>query len=79
MPAMLGGQRLDKIALRWHDLANRRLEYFVELFQSGRWRHYYTQESFALRMLDVMQAVKNWDQIAARAAPERGGDLRPAA
>jgi len=66
MPVVQGGRRLDKIAIKWHDLAERRLAYFTELYRSGRWRHYYTQERFALRMLDVIRAAKAWRELADR-------------
>ena len=52
------------------DLAQRRLDYYTELYRSGRWRHYYTEETLALRMLDVIKAVKLWAELA----PGRPGD-----
>ena len=82
MPAVQGGPRLDEIARKWHDLAERRLAYFTELYRSGRWKHYYTQERFALRMLDVIKAAKVWGELAAPAANSRrcrDDELRPAA
>ena len=66
MPAMQGGIRLDEISQKWRDLAERRLAYFTELYRSGRWKHYYTRESFALRMLDVIKAAKVWGELADR-------------
>lgn len=53
-----------KIALKWHDLAERRLDYYTELYRSGRYKHYYTQERFALRMLEVIEAAKQWRVLA---------------
>lgn len=70
MPAVQGGPRLDEIACKWHALADRRLAYFTELYQSGRWKHYYTQERFALRMLDVIKAAKVWGDLADRRRAE---------
>jgi hypothetical protein len=64
MQALPSGPRLDRIALKWHDLAQRRLDYYTELYRSGRWRHYYTQERFALRMLDVISAAKKFGALA---------------
>ena len=69
---------LDAISKKWFDLAQRRLDYYVELYRSGRYRHYYTDEMLALRMLDVIKAVRQWAELA----PERKNDkdhLRPAA
>ena len=64
MQASPGRPRLDQIALKWHDLAQRRLDYYTELYRSGRWRHYYTQERFAVRMLDVINAARKWRRLA---------------
>lgn len=83
MPAVQGGQRLDEITRKWCALADRRLAYFTELYQSGRWKHYYTQERFALRMLDVIRAAKVWGDLAERSRggprPAQGDHMRPAA
>jgi uncharacterized repeat protein (TIGR03809 family) len=64
MQALPSRPRLDQIALKWHDLAQRRLDYYTELYRSGRWRHYYTQERFAVRMLDVINAARKWRVLA---------------
>jgi uncharacterized repeat protein (TIGR03809 family) len=75
---------LDTVAFKWRDLAERRLRYYVELYRSGRYRHYYTEQTLALRMLDVIKAVRMWTALA----PQRPAakidqvdrdDLRPAA
>ena len=83
MPALYGASRLNEVARRWHDLAERRLAYFTELYRSGRWTHYYNEEHFALRMLDVIRAAKIWRELARRSATEqpaeRDDTLRPAA
>ncbi|MCW5690199.1 MAG: TIGR03809 family protein, partial [Pseudolabrys sp.] len=55
---------LQEIAQRWHGLAEQRLAYYTELYRSGRWKHYYTQEAFAARMLDVIAAAKKWRKLA---------------
>lgn len=61
-----GSSDLEKIAQRWHDLAEQRLAYYTELYRSGRWKHYYTQEGFAVRMLDVIEDAKKWRRLAGR-------------
>lgn len=66
MPITEGAERLDKITQQWRDLAHRRLAYFTELYRSGRWKHYYTPESFKLRMRDVIKAAKVWSDLADR-------------
>ncbi len=64
MPAANRKPSLDEVSRKWRDLAERRLRYFTELYRSGRWKHYYTQEKFALRMLDVIRAAKVWRELA---------------
>jgi hypothetical protein len=59
------------VTRQWLDLAERRLASYEELYRSGRWTHYYpTQELFALRMLDVIKAVKTLRRVAQH-IPER--------
>lgn len=83
MQALQGGPGFKEIAQKWHDLAQRRLDYYTELYRSGRWRHYYTQERFAMRMLDVIRVARTWSDLAGRPRPEQSSSqddkLRPAA
>jgi uncharacterized repeat protein (TIGR03809 family) len=79
MPAVQGGPRLDQIARKWHDLAERQLAYFTELYRSGRWQHYYTREHFTLLMRDVIRAVKIWRELAERACAAQPCAEPPAA
>ncbi len=71
MQTVAGGPDFKKIAHKWHDLAERRLDYYTELYRSGRWQHYYTQDRFAMRMLDVIEAAKRWRGLAGVPRPER--------
>ncbi len=64
MQALPSRPRLDEIALKWHDLAQRRLDHYTELYRSGRWQRYYSQERFAMRMLDVINAARQWRALA---------------
>jgi uncharacterized repeat protein (TIGR03809 family) len=34
------------VVARWCNLAERRLEYLTELFETGRWRRYHTERAF---------------------------------
>ena len=69
MPVARGGYYpFDDLSRRWHALAERRLVAFTEMYRSGRWRHYYpTEQQFAMRMLEVIQAAKIWAELAGRA------------
>jgi hypothetical protein len=66
---MQSGFRVDEIAHQWHDLAERRLAYYRELYRSGRWKHYYrTRELFAERMFDVIKSAKAFRKLTGKPA-----------
>ena len=68
----MSGQRptrsWDELAHAWRGLAERRHEHFVELYNTGRWTRYYTEERFLAQMNDALQAVEIWTEIAPPAA-----------
>ena len=65
---------LDKVAHKWRRLAERRRAHFVELYYSGRWKHYYTEERFLLSMREAIRAAERWAMIA---PPSAGADEAP--
>ncbi len=70
MAAGQGNPSFDDLARRWHQLADRRLAHFTELYRSGRWRHYYrTEAQFADRMMDVIRTARIWAELAGCAPP----------
>jgi uncharacterized repeat protein (TIGR03809 family) len=58
--------------MRWRSLAERRRAHFVELYKSGRWKRYYTEEAFQAHMREVVRGVEAWTSMispgAAKAA-----------
>ena len=54
----------ELVALKWRNLAERRRAHHVDLYKSGRWKLYYTDEEFltAMRAADAM--AKRWASIA---------------
>src|SRR5438309_11880400 len=52
------------LAARWHTLAERRLEYLTELFESGRWRRYYSERAFLENIREAKAAVGTWRNFA---------------
>ena len=62
---------------KWHMLAERRRRHYVELYRSERWRRYFTEEVFLLRMRDAIQNVETWANILERMT-ERREDARAA-
>lgn len=80
MAAVQGGVRFDKIAAKWHSLAQRRLAYIRELERSGRWKRYCTKEQFMAHIRDAEGATTVWAKLATGryASALAADDLRPA-
>lgn len=66
MPADHLARPFDAIAQKWCDLAERRRDYFFELFRSGRYRHYYDEAAFLDRLNDVIKAANAWAKLAGK-------------
>jgi uncharacterized repeat protein (TIGR03809 family) len=64
MAERLPARALDQVAQKWRDLAERRRAHFLELYHSGRWKHYYTEKQFLSRMREAMRAAETWARIA---------------
>jgi uncharacterized repeat protein (TIGR03809 family) len=62
------GARGRDILDRWCALAEQRLEYLTELFESGRWRRYYSEASFLDNIREAKTAVATWRELAVRQA-----------
>jgi uncharacterized repeat protein (TIGR03809 family) len=54
----------DSIARRWLALVERRQEHFLDLCDSGRWRHYYTHAEFLDEIRKVLRVRDQWAAIA---------------
>jgi uncharacterized repeat protein (TIGR03809 family) len=52
------------IARKWLALVERRQEHFIELCNSGRWRHYYTKVEFLDEMRKLLRVRDQWAAIA---------------
>ncbi len=80
-------RRRDLLAC-WRELAEERLEYLTEMFESGRWRRYYSEFAFLENIREAKIAVETWRGLStpdpARnsiidiswSAPERATRLR---
>lgn len=53
-----------EIVSRWRILAEQRLEHLNELFESGRWRRYHTEQAFVDNIRDAKRAVEAWQKLA---------------
>jgi hypothetical protein len=78
---MLDGQanrKLNRIAAKWRDLAERRRRYFVdEFYRSERWKRYYTEAEYAALMEEAGAAADLWAKIVppAPTAPSQAAAL----
>ncbi len=56
----------ERIGLRWRDLAERRHAHYLDLYKSGRWKHYYTEEEFRAELSTAIGLAQRWAMIAPR-------------
>jgi len=71
---------LEVAARKWRVLADRRRAYFVELYHSGRWKRYYGEEQFVLRLREAIRVSERWAEIAPWEPPanmEAAGEVEP--
>jgi uncharacterized repeat protein (TIGR03809 family) len=64
MSARMPAHALDAVAQKWRALAERRRAHFLELHESGRWKHYYSEEQFLHRMREAIRLSERWAEIA---------------
>jgi|SRR6516165_6406427 uncharacterized repeat protein (TIGR03809 family) len=64
MSARLPGHALDEVAQKWRLLAERRCAHFFELYYSGRWKRYYSEEQFLYRVREAIRLSERWAEIA---------------
>jgi uncharacterized repeat protein (TIGR03809 family) len=72
MPERQAGTALDAVAHKWRLLAERRRAHFADMFHSGRWKHYYTEDQFLQRMRDSIRMAERWAVIAPPPADAAG-------
>jgi hypothetical protein len=60
--------RSRDIVARWCAFAEQRLEYLTELFETGRWRRFYTERAFLENIQEAKAAVDVWRGLAIREA-----------
>jgi len=56
------------IVARWCALAEQRLEYLAELFETGRWRRFHSERAFLENIEEAKAAVKTWRELSSREA-----------
>lgn len=56
------------IVARWCKLAEQRLEYLTELFETGRWRRFHSEREFLENIQEAKAAVATWRDLLSREA-----------
>jgi uncharacterized repeat protein (TIGR03809 family) len=56
------------IVARWCNLAEQRLDYLTELFETGRWRRYHSERAFLENIQEARAAVEIWRNLETREA-----------
>ena len=57
-----------EVVARWCALAEQRLKYLTELFDSGRWRRFHSEEAFLENIREAKTAVETWRDLLSREA-----------
>jgi hypothetical protein len=60
--------RRDLLA-RWCTLAEQRLIHLTDLYESGRWRRYYSERAFLENIKEAKKAVETWRALSGRPVP----------
>jgi uncharacterized repeat protein (TIGR03809 family) len=53
-----------EITRKGRELAERRRAHLVELYDTGRWKRYYTEEELVVRMREAIALVERWKRLA---------------
>ena len=60
-----------EITRKGRELAEKRRAHFIELYETGRWKRYYTEEQLLVRMREAIRMVETWEQLGAPNEPGR--------
>ena len=61
---LLATVQWERTALKWRNLAEQRRDHHFDLYRSGRWKHYYTEEQFLTEMRKAVALAERWVKIA---------------
>ncbi len=68
MTQQLDVARSRDVLARWCALAEQRLEYLTELFETGRWRRFHSEIDFLENIQEAKAAVETWRDLSTREA-----------
>jgi uncharacterized repeat protein (TIGR03809 family) len=63
------------LVARWCVLAEQRLDYLTELFETGRWRRYHNEIAFLENIQEAKAAVETWRDLLTREASLDNGAI----
>ena len=55
---------METTALKWRSLIERRRAHFIELYLTGRWKRYYSEDQFLTVFRETMTIADRWNEIA---------------
>ena len=67
MPQQIDATR--NLADRWHALTQARLDYLTDLFESGRWRRFFSETDFLENIQETEIASETWRGLLTSEAP----------
>jgi uncharacterized repeat protein (TIGR03809 family) len=59
----------SEVIARWCTLAEQRLNYLTDMFESGRWRRYYSEVAFLENIREAKFAVETWRGLSTPQPP----------
>ena len=62
------GEHAQDILNRWCIVAEQRLDYLTDLYESGRWRRYHSEHALMENLREAKNAVETWRALAHREA-----------
>jgi uncharacterized repeat protein (TIGR03809 family) len=67
VPMFQATLKWERIGLKWRELAERRHAHYLDLYKTGRWKRYYTEEEFRAELMAAIELAQRWASIAPRA------------
>jgi hypothetical protein len=61
-------QMTSEITQKWRALAAQRHDHFLELHRTGRWKLYYSEHDFLVRMRETVHLLDMWNALTTPAA-----------
>jgi hypothetical protein len=71
MAQSLPCQMPSAITQKWRALAIQRRDHFLELHQTGRWKLYYSEHDFLIRLREAVHLLELWDTLTPSVAEEK--------